>query len=181
MKEESRVLQSAIEWIRTIAIAILIAVLFKLFIGDTTRVKGNSMNDTLHNDDVLFVDKISMNISGLKRGDIVILDAPDEENTKYIKRVVGMPGDVVSIEDGKVYVNGEYYEENYTNTDTTNPITDESYWQLKDGEYFVMGDNRLVGQSNDSRAFGPITEESIVGHAVFRIYPFNSFEKIEEE
>lgn len=175
MTENDKTFQTVLEWVRTLAVAIIIAILFKVFIGDTTKVQGNSMNNTLHNNDLLFVDKISMNLSGIERSDIVIIDAPEEKGVKYIKRVIGLPGDEIKIEDGKVYVNGNIYPEDYINTDYTETTTQTKDWILDDDQYFVMGDNRIPGQSNDSRTFGPIERKHIIGHAVFRILPFGDF------
>lgn len=164
-----------IDWIKTILTALLIALVLKLFIVDATRVSGKSMLNTLHHDDMLLVNKIGKHFTSYKRGQIVILDAPDYPNRLYVKRVVGIPGDTISLKDDKVYLNGEELQEPYTSVDYTLPGFDGVEWQLSENEYFVMGDNRLDGASNDSRNFGPITKDEIVGHAFFRIYPFSDF------
>lgn len=164
-----------IDWIKTILTAFLIALVLKLFIVDATRVSGKSMLNTLHHDDMLMVNKIGKHFTSYKRGQIVILDAPDYPNRLYVKRVVGIPGDTISLKDNKVYLNGEELQEPYTSVDYTLPENGGLEWQLSENEYFVMGDNRLEGASNDSRNFGPITKDEIVGHAFFRIYPFSDF------
>lgn len=164
-----------IDWIKTILTAFLIALVLKLFIVDATRVSGKSMLNTLHHDDMLLVNKIGKHFTSYKRGQIVILDAPDYPNRLYVKRVVGIPGDTISLKDDKVYLNGEELQEPYTSVDYTLPENGGLEWQLSENEYFVMGDNRLEGASNDSRNFGPISKDEIVGHAFFRIYPFSDF------
>lgn len=164
-----------IDWIKTILTALLIALVLKLFIVDATRVSGKSMLNTLHHDDMLLVNKIGKHFTSYKRGQIIILDAPDYPNRLYVKRVVGIPGDTISLKDDKVYLNGEELQEPYTSVDYTLPGFDGVEWQLSENEYFVMGDNRLEGASNDSRNFGPISKDEIVGHAFFRIYPFSDF------
>lgn len=164
-----------IDWIKTILTAFLIALVLKLFIVDATRVSGKSMLNTLHHDDMLLVNKIGKHFTSYKRGQIVILDAPDYPNRLYVKRVVGIPGDTISLKDDKVYLNGEQLQEPYTSVDYTLPENGGLEWQLLENEYFVMGDNRLEGASNDSRNFGPISKDEIVGHAFFRIYPFSDF------
>lgn len=164
-----------IDWIKTILTAFLIALVLKLFIVDATRVSGKSMLNTLHHDDMLMVNKIGKHFTSYKRGQIVILDAPDYPNRLYVKRVVGIPGDTISLKDDKVYLNGEELQEPYTSVDYTLPENGGLEWQLSENEYFVMGDNRLEGASNDSRNFGPISKDEIVGHAFFRIYPFSDF------
>ena len=164
-----------IDWIKTILTAFLIALVLKLFIVDATRVSGKSMLNTLHHDDMLLVNKIGKHFTSYKRGQIIILDAPDYPNRLYVKRVVGIPGDTISLKDDKVYLNGEELQEPYTSVDYTLPENGGLEWQLSENEYFVMGDNRLEGASNDSRNFGPISKDEIVGHAFFRIYPFSDF------
>lgn len=164
-----------VDWIKTILTAFLIALVLKLFIVDATRVSGKSMLNTLHHDDMLLVNKIGKHFTSYKRGQIIILDAPDYPNRLYVKRVVGIPGDTISLKDDKVYLNGEQLQEPYTSVDYTLPENGGLEWQLSENEYFVMGDNRLEGASNDSRNFGPISKDEIVGHAFFRIYPFSDF------
>ncbi|MCI5839096.1 MAG: signal peptidase I [Peptoniphilaceae bacterium] len=180
MKEkENNMIENIWDWIKTIVFAIIIAMLFKIFIGDTTKVQGNSMNDTLHNNDILYVDKIAMKINGPKIGDIVIIDAPDQNGVKYVKRIIAKPGDKVHIQDGKVYVNDKVIEEEYINIPQTVLTHETDTWNLLGDEYFVMGDNRIPGESNDSRAFGPVKKNHILGHVVLRILPFSDFGKLD--
>lgn len=142
---------------------------------DATRVSGESMLNTLHHDDMLMVNKIGKHFGDYSRGDIIILKAPDYPNRLYVKRIVGEPGDTVKLSDEKVYINGEELIEPYTSVDYTLPDSEYTEWYLFDDQYFVMGDNRLEGASNDSRRFGPILKQDIVGHAFIRFYPFSDF------
>ena len=180
MTEKSKGLEF-LDWIKTILLALVIAFFIKIFIMDATKVEGNSMLNTLHSGDMLFVDKVSKHFKGYERGDIVILEAPDQADTFYIKRIVGMPGDNVEIKDGDIYVNGEIYEENYINSDQTLTTNENSSWEVKDDEYFVMGDNRLPNASNDSRNFGPISSEKIIGHAFLRFFPIYDIGFVDKE
>lgn len=157
------------EWGKSIVIAIILALLIKTFIFEPTMVKGSSMEKTLHEGDRLIVDKIGMKFRELVRGDIVIMKYDTKDN--YIKRIVGLPGETVQIIDGKVYINGEVLEEKYINGDYTNTYNGFE-WKLGDREYFLMGDNRLPGKSKDSREFGPVDIDRIIGIAKFRFYPF---------
>lgn len=159
------------DWVKTIAIALIIAIFIKLFIVDATRVSGNSMLNTLHSGDVLLVDRIGCRFKGYKKGDIVILKAPDNPKKLYVKRIIGEEGDTISLIDGDVYVNDQKLTENYTSINETYPTSDLSSWTLGKDEYFVMGDNRIPGESNDSRNFGPINKDRLVGHAFVRFYP----------
>ena len=170
-----------LDWIKTILFALIIAFFIKIFIMDATKVEGNSMLNTLHSGDMLFVDKVSKHFKGYNRADIVIIEAPDQADTLYIKRIVGMPGDNIEVKNGSVYVNGEIYEENYINSEETLITNGNSSWEVQDDEYFVMGDNRLPNASNDSRNFGPISEENIVGHAFLRFFPIYDIGFVDKE
>ena len=165
--------------LKSILIALAIAIFIKAFIMDATNISGNSMLNTLHDGDMLLVNKISKNFTDYHRGQIVILKAPDYPNRLYVKRVIGQPGDTITLKDEKVYVNGEQLNESYTSVDYTLQTSEDYEWKLLDNQYFVMGDNRLEGASNDSRNFGPINKSEIVGHAFVRIYPFSDIGKID--
>lgn len=178
-QKEDSLGEIVLDWFKTIAIALVIAGIIKWLFMDATKVSGSSMLNTLHQEDMLLVNKIGKRFHDYERGNIVILKAPDYENRLYVKRIIGEPGDTVEIIDEKVYVNGTPLNEDYTSVDYTLPITEVSEWHLADNQYFVMGDNRLEGASNDSRAFGPILKDDIVGHAFFRFYPFNDFGRID--
>ena len=118
--------------------------------------------------------------NGPKRGDVVVLEAPDTSNKDYIKRVIGVEGDKVEIIDGKVYVNEELLVEDYIEGDSYTHVYNENSWIVPKGEVFVLGDNREEGASKDSRYFGCVSIESIKGVTGFRYYPFdNRFGKID--
>ena len=171
--------EGILDWIKSIVVALLIAALIKWLFIDATRVAGNSMLNTLHDGDMLFMNKIGKHFHDYDRGDIVILDAPDFPGRLYVKRVVGLPGDTVTLKDEKVYINDEELKEPYTSVDYTLQTSDTYEWYLLDGQYFVMGDNRAEGASNDSRNYGPVQTEEIVGHAFYRFYPFNDMGNID--
>ena len=169
--KDQSILNIVWDWVKTIAIALFITFVIKTFVIDATRISGKSMLNTLHDGDIVLVNKISRNFTDYKRGQIVILHAPDYPNRLYVKRIIGMPGDEVIIKDGRVYVNGEVLKEKYVPSEETLAKTDQYGWILGDKEYLVFGDNRE--NSNDSRDFGSIFKEEIVGHAFFRLYPFS--------
>lgn len=164
----------AFEWIKSILLAIVIAVLIKTFIFNTTYVLGNSMYPTLHEKDRLFANKVSLYFSEPDRGDIVVLEAPDVPNKDYIKRVIGVAGDTVAIIDGKVYLNDESLEEDYIEEGAYTHVYEENHWEVPDEHVFVLGDNRDEGASKDSRYFGCVSLESIKGITSFRYFPFNN-------
>ena len=147
-------------------------------VGQRTEVEGASMENTLHNGDNLIVDKLSYRFHDPERFDIIVFPFQFQDNTYYIKRIIGLPGETVQImDDGSIYINGEKLEENYgmevikpeTIGRAAEPI------ELGDDEYFVMGDNR--NNSSDSRTdmVGNITRENIIGKAWLRIWPVSDF------
>lgn len=148
------------------------------FVGQRTEVEGASMENTLHNGDNLIVDKLSYRFHDPERFDIIVFPFQFLDNTYYIKRIIGLPGETVQImDDGSIYINGEKLEENYgmevikpeTIGRAAEPI------ELGDDEYFVMGDNR--NNSSDSRTdmVGNIKRENIIGKAWLRIWPVSDF------
>ena len=148
------------------------------FVGQRTEVEGASMENTLHNGDNLIVDKLSYRFHDPERFDIIVFPFQFQDNTYYIKRIIGLLGETVQImDDGSIYINGEKLEENYgmevikpeTIGRAAEPI------ELGDDEYFVMGDNR--NNSSDSRTdmVGNITRENIIGKAWLRIWPVSDF------
>lgn len=146
------------------------------FVGQRTQVVGSSMETTLSDKDNLIVDKLTYRFSEPKRFDIVVFPFQYAEDTFYIKRIIGMPGETVYIdEEGTIYINDLVLEENYGREVIADagrayePIT------LGPDEYFVMGDNR--NNSSDSRdpVVGNITRSDIIGRAWMRIWPLNKF------
>lgn len=161
---------------------IIIAVWFILtFVGQRTQVSGSSMYDTLEDGDNLWIDKLSYHFKDPQRFDIVVFPYQDS-NVYYIKRIIGLPGERIRIEqDGTIYINNEPLEEDYGyETIAANMIgRAKSNIILGDDEYFVMGDNR--NDSKDSRfaEVGNIHRDELEGKAVFRIWPLSKFGKIE--
>jgi signal peptidase I len=148
------------------------------FVGQRTEVEGASMENTLHNGDNLIVDKLSYRFHDPERFDIIVFPFQFQDNTYYIKRIIGLPGETVQImDDGSIYINGEKLEENY-GMEVIKPETigrAAAPIELGDDEYFVMGDNR--NNSSDSRTdmVGNIKRENIIGKAWLRIWPVSDF------
>lgn len=146
-------------------IILIVVILIRSFLVTPVRVNGPSMDKTLKDKEIMILNKLA----DIKRGKIVVVDIGSE---KVIKRVIGLPGDSIYCTDGKLYINDKLYEEDYTSSITLD-FTKE---YLKDDEYFVMGDNRAV--SMDSRTFGPVKKEQILGVSDFVLFPFNRFGKV---
>ena len=148
-------------------IIIIVVVLLRTYIITPVRVTGSSMNKTLNDGDILLLYKIGH----VDRFDVVVLNEKDD-NDVIIKRIIGMPGETVMIRNETIYINDEALEDPYAYGKTS----DYDKITLKDDEYFILGDNRLI--SKDSRYFGPINKNDIKGITVLRIYPFNKISSI---
>ncbi|MGG0823769.1 signal peptidase I [Paenibacillus turicensis] len=158
--------------LKTCIIAFVIMLLLNQYVFNLTVVKGQSMLPTLANQERMFIDKVVYYFYAPQHGEIVVLKDPtskDKNNSFLVKRIIGVPGDQVEIKNHKLYVNNEIVNEPYTDVQ----IEDEDMplIKLQVGEFFVMGDNRHAGKSKDSRYFGSVQREDIVGRAEFIIWP----------
>lgn len=164
--------------IQTIVLALSVFIIMYLFLFQPHQVKGNSMYPNFHDKEFLLTDKISYRFGKPQRGDVIIFKAPPSEpcaetECEYIKRLIGLPGDRIKIENGKIFINGKILKEDYLSPSL---ITSEGTF-LKEGvekeippnEYLPLGDNRA--HSRDGREFGTIPKSSIVGKAWLRYWP----------
>lgn len=149
--------------------ALVLAVVIHLFLAQATVVYGQSMEPNLHDHQRLIIEKVSYRLRQPDRGEIVVVDLPSMSE-KLIKRVIGLPGDTLSIEAGVVYINGVMLEEPYVFNPDRRTVQSQV---IPEGSYFVMGDNR--GNSNDSRNFGTVTLDQLVGRAWVRYWPLSDF------
>jgi signal peptidase I len=156
------------EFLTTVVPAVVIALLIHAFLAQSTVVHGQSMEPNLQPEQRLMVEKVSYRLHGPRRGDIVVLQDPTGGPIPLIKRVVGLPGERVTITSGHVYVDGVLLDEPYLTQVTQG---DARSWLVPPMQVFVMGDNR--GNSKDSRYFGPVSLETILGHALFRFWPLH--------
>lgn len=174
--EDINIVKELLSLIIYIGIVVLLCYFIINFVGCRSRVDGSSMETTLSDGDNLWVDKLSYTFGKPKRFDVIIFNY--DEDTTYVKRVIGLPGETVRIDqDGNIYINDQLLKENYGKEKilpsnlgrASQPVL------LGEGEYFVLGDNR--NNSSDSRwaDVGNVQEEDIVGKVVLRIYPFSGF------
>lgn len=146
------------------------------FVGQRTQVSGSSMEPKLSDADNLIVDKITYKFKNPERFDIIVFPFKYKEDTYYIKRIIGLPGETVYIDDGgNIYINDELLDESYGKEIITDAGRAYTPITLGEDEYFVMGDNR--NNSSDSRdpSVGNINREDIIGRAWLRIWPFSKF------
>ncbi|MFM2339632.1 MAG: hypothetical protein RLZZ360_268 [Candidatus Parcubacteria bacterium] len=171
-----------IEIFRFTLIALVIVIPIRLFVAQPFIVSGASMDDTFESGQYLIVDQVSYKLHEPKRGDVIIFRYPKDPSKFFIKRVIGLPGDTVTIESSTVTIKNEANPEGFT--------LDEPYIKsmrnrsdmtetLGEREYFVMGDNR--DQSSDSRVWGVLQEERIIGRAFVRLFPPNTFDYLPGE
>jgi signal peptidase I len=150
----------------TLVPAIIIALVIHVFLAQATRVYGQSMEPNLHTDQRLVIEKLGYHFHGPRRGDVVVIHDPGGSPELLIKRVIGLPGERVTVTDGRVYIDGAPLDEPYLAQPT---LGNGRSWIVPPLSVFVMGDNRSA--SRDSRIFGPVSLSQIVGHAVFRYWP----------
>ena len=193
---QNKVLKEVVDWIMVIVVAFVAAFLIRKFLFTMVLVDGHSMDYTLADGDRLCVIKLNYEPEG---GDIVVFDPYGDDSRPYIKRVIALSGQTVFVDgDGTVFVDGTALSEDYTGSVSNhgisfaadaagNPVpsdepilvdqwitpTKDNPYKVPDDYIFVMGDNRA--NSRDSRDIGPVNKKDIVGQAVFRVYPFNSF------
>ncbi|MBE5901913.1 MAG: signal peptidase I [Lachnospiraceae bacterium] len=163
-----------------IACVLLATWLIIHFVGQRTVVVGQSMRETLQDGDNLVVDKISYRVKNPERFDIIVFPYEYGEDTYYIKRIIGLPGETVQItEDGEIEIDGETLEEDYGRQVMDDPGLAAKPIKLGKDEYFVLGDNRNESEDSRYEDVGLIKKKNIIGRAILRIYPFHSFGKIE--
>lgn len=175
------IIRELIGWLIFIFIVVAVTYLIVTFVGQRTQVSGESMETTLSDGDQLIVDKISYRFREPKRYEIIVFPYRYEENTYYIKRIIGMPGETVQITDGLVYINGQPLDEHYGNAAIANPGIAAEPITLGDDEYFVMGDNRNNSQDSRTASVGPIHRDELIGRAWVRVWPFSDFGVIQHE
>ena len=161
------------EWILYLGVIVLLSYLIITFVGVRTMVSGHSMEPTLHDRDQLLVDKISYRFREPERYEIIVFPYKYEENTFYIKRIIGLPGETVQIKNGEVYINNKLLGEEYGAETMLDPGIAADPITLGVDEYFVLGDNR--NHSADSRKpnVGVLKREDLIGRAWVRIWPFD--------
>jgi signal peptidase I len=173
-----------VEIVETLALTLVIFFVIQTFVAQPYKVQMGSMEHTLEPDQYVLVDKLTPRFDSYKRGDIVVFTPPADwvqpDGSPFIKRVLGLGGDTVAIHDGGVYINGIKISEPYLFAvgpgdppQATTVAGDQSTWVVPAGELFLMGDHRAI--SEDSRTFGTVPTQQIIGRAWLRYWPINVF------
>jgi signal peptidase I len=169
----SRSGRNALEWIAIVAGALVVALVVKTFLIQAFFIPSLSMYDTLDKGDRVLVNKLSYRLHDIHRGDIVVFErpenVPDNGIKDLIKRVIALPGETIEARDGRVFIDGKRLEEEYLARGVTTVNLERR--TIPEDHVFVMGDNR--GNSEDSRVFGPIAEDLVVGRAFILVWPIN--------
>lgn len=146
------------------------------YVIQRTIVDGTSMEDTLHNGDQLYVEKLSYHFHTLKRFDIIVFYPYGRENKDYyVKRIIGLPGETVQIIGSDIYIDNKILEESYGKDAITDPGIAAEPIKLDADEYFVLGDNRSVSKDSRSEEVGTVSNKDIGGRVILRIKPLNQF------
>ncbi len=176
-----RILKEVLVFSIQILFVLIFSFLFVKFVGQRTEVIGSSMESTLSDGENLWVNKIGYRFNDPQRFDIVVFPYRYKEKTYYIKRIIGLPGETIRIDDdGNIYINDELLNESYGREVIADPGRAAKTIHLGDDEYFVMGDNR--NNSSDSRKpdVRKLKRSEIIGRAVYRIYPINKMGSLKD-
>ena len=163
--------------LRDVAISVVLAVILIVFIYQPVKVEGTSMMPGLTNEERIFINKYEykLGVGSIDRGDLVVFHFPLDHRQSYIKRIVGLPGDEVEIDDGVVIVNGRKLDEPYVPDDYRDHLSLPKD-RVPSGSYFVLGDHR--NSSNDSRMWGYVSRSEIYGKAVFVYWPLDKIGRV---
>lgn len=176
----SKTKRELLGWIKAIVIAVVLAVIIRTFLFTSYEVRGESMLPTAHEGELFIVNKLNYHFSEPNRDDLIVFHATPSED--YIKRVIGIPGDRVKVEEDVLYINDEPVEEPYLEEAKQNYSTFTDNFgevEVPEGHVFVMGDNRP--SSLDSRRIGTVSEEQIVGKVDLRFWPLSEFDYMGNE
>jgi len=167
---ERSALSMLASWIRDLFISVILAILVILFLYQPVKVEGTSMMPALVDQERIFINKFvyRFGLGNIERGDMVVFWFPGDPTKSYIKRVIGVPGDSVEVDDGTVVVNGQRLEESYVNEEFRDRQS-MSAFKVQPDDFFVLGDHR--SSSNDSRSWGTVPRRYIYGKAVFVYWP----------
>lgn len=172
-----RIYYILIDLVETLVVAGAVFVVIYAFLFRPFQVNGQSMYPNYHNGEYILTNLISLRISKINRGDVVVFQAPSDREKDFIKRVIGLPGDMIMLRNGSVYVNGAKLDESsYLASDIKTYggsfLSDDQEATVKNGTYFVLGDNRPF--SSDSREWGYVTADKIIGKSFFVYWPIGN-------
>lgn len=171
-----RIFGALFDFLQGIVVILAIMVMIYLFLMSPQEINGQSMDPTFHNGEYILTNKFEYKINEPQRGDIVIFKSPRNKDIDYIKRIIGLPAEKISLKNNTYYINGKPLNESAYLTSDVNTfggsfLREGEEITIPQGQYFVSGDNRQ--HSSDSREFGPIPKEDFIGKAFIRYWPFS--------
>src|SRR5690554_6649277 len=178
-EDETSFAREVVEMIICFIVIVALFLLLQVFVAQHIEVNGRSMETTLNDKDHLILEKLSYRFNQPARFDIIVFrpfDTEEEKNTYFIKRVIGLPGETIQIEDGHIYVNGELLQEDYGNEAMKYAGIASDEIVLESDEYFLLGDNRNNSSDSRSSDIGPVSRDAIIGRAWARIWPLADME-----
>lgn len=172
-----------LDLVETLVIAGAIFVVIYAFLFRPFEVNGQSMYPTFHNGEYILTNLIALKLSPLKRGDVIVFKAPPDAEKDYIKRVIGLPGDKISLQNGDVYIDGEKLDESaYLPPDYKTYggqfLKENQEITVPENNYFVLGDNREY--SSDSREWGFVTKDKLIGKSFIVYWPIQKFKVVQD-
>jgi signal peptidase I len=178
-RRRSNAKRRTIEWLAIVAVAVVVALVMRIYVVQTFYIPSTSMTPTLQVGDRILVDKLAYHLHGVGRGDIIVFNAPadvgpdcDTTDKVLVKRVIGLPGETISDRGGKVYINGKVLDQSWLPKHTPSTVTGPfKATHIPANDYFVMGDDRIV--SCDSRIWGFVKRSEIIGKVDMRIWPLS--------
>lgn len=174
MEGIKRFVAAVFDFLQGIVVVLAVLVMVYLFLVSPQEISGASMEPNFHNGEYILTNKVLTKFRDPERGDVVVFKSPRNKEVDYIKRIIGLPGDTVKLENNTFFVNGQKMDEPYLAPDVV--VFGGSFLQegseiiVPPGQYFVVGDNRP--HSSDSREFGPVPMEDFIGTVFFRYWPF---------
>ncbi len=181
MEKEKSTMRELLSWVIYLLLVIGVSFLIVTFVGQRTKVQGRSMQNTLSDGDNLIVDKISYRFRDPERFEIIVFPYQYQENTYYIKRIIGLPGETIQIKDGYIYIDGELLEEHYGAEVMEQSGIAADPIELGEDEYFVLGDNRNHSADSRDPSVGVLKRDQLMGRAFLRIWPLGSVGFISHE
>ncbi len=176
--EGNFVVDRIFKWIADVIVVVAIAVFFVIHLGEEMNIVGSSMSSSLNDGQVILIDRMSYKLRTPDRFDVIVYKSQTTQDQYVVKRIIGLPGETVKIEDSKIYINGEELEDEYFKGAYESGYADKEI-EIADDEYFVMGDNRNLSEDSRFEYIGNIDEEDIVGRAWLISAPFSEISFID--
>lgn len=173
--DKNMIVDTILKWIIDIIVIVSIAMFFLIHLGEETKIVGSSMASSLEDGQVVLIDRMTYKLSSPSRFDVIVYKSKTTEDQYVIKRIIGLPGEKIKIDDSKIYINGEELEDKYFEGTFESGYVSEQI-DIELDEYFVMGDNRNLSEDSRFEYIGNINKSNIIGKAWLIASPFNEID-----